>query len=445
MKWLLFISAILTMTVLSFAEESAKDWSFYGSVRLNAAQWQRGHWYTYPFDTTNFVWDTTSEEFDYDTLPVKRFMYDMQFNSRFGAFCKKERLGFRFEAGWGYVLRDYKAKLLGADNLTTSQRVKDALILRRLYGEWYINDYFTLLIGHEWNIANFLTSSQVFDMEQGLCYSGLLCTGRKPQVRFSYHHNKEPLDWGAEFAVAKTDTFIINTQTDGYEEAEEMMPKLEGGVSFGFASEIFDAKARIIAGTTRYRQRNDRSKLDLDVVSIIKTECYAFLVDFRVWKFRANIQGAMGKNLAAYGVYMGDPEGFRLDDDMLIFYPSWGFKDSADQNSFPQKFSICSPFIKQGCVVVNFKPLPWLAAEWGGGIVDVENNDIQIIEGTQNVPNIFRRYAWYGNLQFSFMDDHIFIVPEYSFSDFGGGSLGQNQFGTGGVWRAWSLKLQFDI
>ncbi|MFC1476448.1 hypothetical protein ACFL5S_00630, partial [Fibrobacterota bacterium] len=238
MKWLLFISAILTMTVLSFAEEPGSDWNFYGSVRLNAAQWQRGHWYTHPADT-NGVMDTTSDDYDYDTLPIERFMYDMQFNSRFGAHIKKEKIGFRFEAGWGYMLRDYKAKLEGVD-LHTSQRVKDALTLRRLYGEWYINDYFTLLIGHEWNIANFFTSSQVFDMEQGLSYCGALCTGRKPQVRFTYQHNLEPVDWGAEFAVAKTDTFITWTQADGTEEAEELMPKLEGGVSFGFSSEIFE-------------------------------------------------------------------------------------------------------------------------------------------------------------------------------------------------------------
>lgn len=443
MKWLLFVSAILSMTVLSFADKAVGDWDFYGSVRLNAAQWQRGHWYRYPLDSTGAM-DTTSDDYDYDTLPIERFMYDMQFNSRFGALFKGERLGFRFEAGWGYVLRDYKAKLEGVD-LHTSQRVKDALILRRLYGEWFINDYFTLLIGHEWNIANFLTSSQVFDMEQGLCYSGALCTGRKPQVKFTYHHIKEPVDWKAEFAVAKTDTFITWTQADGTEEAEELMPKLEGGVSFGYSSEIFDAKAQVIAGTTRYRQRNNRGLEELDVVTIIKTECYAFLADFRVWKFRANIQGAMGKNLAAYGVFMGDPEGFRQDDDMLVFYPSWGFKDSADMLADPPVLSITSPFIKQGCVIVNVKPFPWIAAEWGGGMIDVESHDLLIKEDEPWVPNIFRRSAWYANIQFILLDEHIFVVPEFSTSDFSGGRSGQDYFGTGGVWKAWSLKIQMDI
>jgi hypothetical protein len=429
------------MSFLAFSAEPGSDWELYGSVRLNAAQWQRGHWYRHPLDS-NGVMDTTSDDYDYDTLPIERFMYDMQFNSRFGARYKKERLGFRFEAGWGYVLRDYKAKLEGVD-LHTSQRVKDAMILRRLYGEWFINDYFTLLIGHEWNIANFLTSSQVFDMEQGLGYCGALCTGRKPQVRFIYNHVLEPINWKAEFAVAKTDTFITWTQADGTEEAEELMPKLEGGVSFGFSSEIFDANAQIIAGTTRYRQRNNRALLEDDVVSKIKTECYAFLVDFRIWKFKANVQGAMGTNLAAYGVYMGDPEGFRQDLDMLIFYPSWGFKDKQAQDSL--WYSITAPFIKQGCMIVNFKPFPWIAAEWGGGLIDVESGDLQIIEGASNVPNVFRRFAWYANIQFSFLDDHIFIVPEYSTSDFGGGRKGQDQFGTGGVWKAWSCKVQMDI
>lgn len=179
MKWLLFISAILSMTVLSFADKAVGDWNFYGSVRLNAAQWQRGHWYRYPLDTSGAM-DTTSDDYDYDTLPIERFMYDMQFNSRFGALFKGEKLGFRFEAGWGYMLRDYKAKLEGVD-LHTSQRVKDALTLRRLYGEWFINDYFTLLIGHEWNIANFLTTLRFLTWNRVYAIAELFVPAENPR------------------------------------------------------------------------------------------------------------------------------------------------------------------------------------------------------------------------------------------------------------------------
>ena len=67
------VAAILTMTVLSFAKEPGSDWDLYGSVRLNAAQWQRGHWYTYPIDTATGIMDTTSDEFEYDSEDLEDY------------------------------------------------------------------------------------------------------------------------------------------------------------------------------------------------------------------------------------------------------------------------------------------------------------------------------------------------------------------------------------
>ncbi len=431
MKRIFFISAILTMAVLSFAEESGSDWNLYGSARVVGAQWNRGHWYQ---DDSLYTGD--------DTLEVKSIKFDMQFNSRFGASYKGEKLGFRFEAGWGYVLRDFNMEVTGGEVQSKSQRVRNALTLRRLYGEWFINEYFSMLVGHEWSIANFLNSGQIFDNDMGLVYCGALYTGRKPQIRFSYKHDLEPFNWKTEISVAKNDTFMVATQSDGTEENEEILPKFEGGVSVGFSTELFDANAQFIGGFTRYRQHNNR-ELEDDVISIIKTECYAFEVGLRFWKLKTVFDFAWGTNLAAYGVFMGDPEGYRMDPDMKIFYPFWGFKDDSAQANLV--YSACSPFIKQGCVIVNFKPFPWIAAEWGGGMVITEPSAIDLLELAEGKKNAFKRMAWYANLQFSFVDDHVFIIPEYSFSDLGGGLAGQTTFGSGGKWKAYSLKVQIDI
>ena len=160
MKRVFFISAFLISAVISFAEESGSDWNLYGSARVVGANWERGHWYNK---------DTLGNLIE-DELPVKRFYFDMQFNSRFGASYKGEKLGFRFEAGWGYVLRDYNMDVTGGEVQSKSMRKRDALTLRRLYGEWFINEYFSMLVGHEWNIANCLNSGQVFDNDMGLVY-----------------------------------------------------------------------------------------------------------------------------------------------------------------------------------------------------------------------------------------------------------------------------------
>jgi len=437
MKRVLFVSVILTMAVLSFGAEPGSDWNFYGSARLGGAYWNRGHWYAYERDSLGQI--NPDSIIVNDTLPIKRFMLDMQFNSRFGANIKKNKLGFRFEAGWGYVLRDQK---INFDQKLTTQRVKEALILRRLYGEWYINEYFTLLIGHEWNIANFLSSAQVFNMEEGLAYCGALVTGRKPQIRFTYQHNLAPIDWKVEIEAARTDTFISAALTDGNEEAEEIMPKFEGGASFGFESDIFAVRLNLVGGFTRYRQLNNRIQPD-EKISVIKTECEAVKLDLRVWKISIVSAYARGVNLAAYGAYMGDPEGFRIYMDTRIFYPWWGFKDSVDQVN--QVRSMCSPLIRQGFCLFNIKPFPVFAFECGAGIIRIIPSAYDLKEQEKAAPNAFWRKAAYANFQFYLADEHVIIIPEVSFSDFGGGLGGQTIQGSGGKWTAIGCKLQIDI
>ncbi len=432
MKRALFVLAMLMSAVLSFAEVPGNEWNLYGSARIVGANWERGHWYQ---DDSLYSGD--------DTLQVERFYFDLQFNSRFGASYTGGKIGFRFEAGWGYVLRDFNMEVVGGEVQSKSQRVRDALTLRRLYGEWYINEYFKLLVGKEWNIANFLNSGQIFNNDMALVYSGALYTGRKPQIKFTYEHSMEPLNWKVEAAVAKTDTFMIATQSDGTEENEELIPKFEGGATFGYSSELFDATVRAVGGFTRYRQLNNRALGADDDVSTIKAECYAFEIGLRLWKFKAIFDFAWGTNLAAYGVFMGDPEGYRMDADMEIFYPVWGFKDTTAQNN--SEYSVCSPFIKQGCLIVNFKPFPWLAAEWGGGKVETEPTEIGLLEKAEGTKNALKRSAWYANLQFILVDGHLHIIPEFSFSDLGGGLKGQGIDGSGGKWKAASLKVQIDI
>jgi hypothetical protein len=96
-----------------------------------------------------------------------------------------------------------------------------------------------------------------------------------------------------------------------------------------------------------------------------------------------------------------------------------------------------------GAFIVNIHPLPWIAWEGGAGMVTGRHEDFD----TRTIQkrtwmNQMRRWAYYTNLQFSLVDRHFLIVPEFSFSDLGGGS--DPNFG-GGKWWATGVKFQIDF
>lgn len=441
---------LLLLTLCMFAPVIAEgEWDFYGSARIGAWYWNRSKryersdvWVDTEVDTVINNVDTTIivqilhlDVFIEDSFPRQRALLDLQHNSHFGVKAKSDKFGFRFELGWGPVIKEIHIKIL-LDDATVNQRVRDGVLLRRLYGEWYINDYLTLLVGQEYAIANFFPSNQIFLEDAGLYYCGSLYTGRRPQVKLSCGSEaSEMLSWKAEFAVVKPDTFIVECNY-GDMEAEEKMPKMEGGAecSFNFG-ELFGFNLKGLLGINRYdlvRYGDEIGKTKNEIVEI-KANCFAGSVDLNVWKTRLSFVYAYGKNLASYGVYMGDPWGWRADKNLLMFYPTWGKKDSLTDIS-----ELCNALTQQGALVFNIKPFEWFAWEIGAGMIlnDHEDWDLKQDDELERVLNAFKRWAAYTNFQFSLVDKHILIVPEFSFSDFSGAA---------GQWYAAGLKMQFDM
>jgi hypothetical protein len=367
--------------------------------------------------------------------------------SRFGANIKKDKYGFRFEAGWGSVMRQ-----VGVDfnNDGVAAKYRDGMVLRRLYGEWYINDHMTLLIGQEWCIANFFPSAQVFDMEDGLCYCGALFTGRKPQVKFTFGDQRNPaLNWKTELALVKPDTFLVGTwSSTSNVDAEEKIPKIEGGMTFEGKGAVgginLGIKTQLVAGINRYNLVTARATPISTTRNLVQANCEAADIDLTVWKCRFSFAYAQGTNLACYGVAMGNPWGDRSDQDIAIFYPIWSTKveDSANPNAVS---TLCNTFTKQGCAVFNIKPFNFLALEVGAGkILNYPDGWFFYNLGKMGDAwgeNVNRRWAWYVNIQFSLLDGHMLIIPEYSYSDLGGGTQNNDD----GIWKAYGLLLQFDM
>lgn len=452
MKKALFFLALAAFVVPALAEEE-KSWDIYGSVRMHAAYWDRTFWYEKVLDATgNPVGDLN------DSVPLQRMIWDLQPNSRFGALGKKGKFGYRFELGWSPVLKEAKITVDNQGGSTVDKKFRNALILRRLYGECYLNDNATLLIGQEWNITNFLNSSQIFEMEAGLGNVGELFTGRSPQVKFSYKDKiGNAMDFCTEFAVVKSDTFTVQLNGLKSTESEEKIPKLEFGGTFNFTQDFFSAKTKIVAGMERYDIITNRLAADTTThTDKIFANVLGGSAELSVWKFGLKCTYAQGKNLGSYGVWLGDPEGWReagpsAKNDINMLYPYWGMKDtvgsalpdSLQPSTFKQQ--LCNASAKGGSLIFLFKPLDWVTLETGGGlaILDHEAFDYWSLKDNKRKPNIFNRLSYYGNCQFRTFDGHLLIIPEYSFTDLGAG-MNQSS-GLGGKWSAYSLLIQFDI
>lgn len=436
-------AVLLALVFLGFQATSAEgevqdgvkleNWTLYGSAKVGGANWHRSKWYKNDVrvDTAGIA-DT---QYVLDTVPVNRLFMDLQYNSYFGAKTRTEKLGFRFELGWVPTVQELSINAQGTD-VTVSQKKRDALRLRLLFGEWYINDEFTMTVGHDWTLSNFSSSNQIFFNDAGLSYSGALSTGRRPQVKMSYENRRvESLPWKIQVAAIKPDTFIVALQHAP--SAEERFPKVEVAGKVGWKSgSLFGIRVEGVAGTHQYDLVMDRGEFsDIPKDSAkqtVGTRLVAGNLDIDVWKTTTSFSYSWGKNLSAYGVWMGDPDGSRLDPNIDVFFPVYGSSDTA-ANAVRH---LTNAYTRMGTVVFNVHPWSFLAFEAGGGMVLGRHESVDRQAQKKSTLNLMERTAYYANLQLSFLDDHFKVVPEVSFSDFGGSA---------GKWLATGLKLQMDM
>jgi hypothetical protein len=142
--------------------------------------------------------------------------------------------------------------------------------------------------------------------------------------------------------------------------------------------------------------------------------------------------------LAAYGAWFGDPDASRRDLNIDVFFPRYGLRNPTDTQSV-----INNAFTNMGAVVLNFHPFNWLAFEGGAGMVKGRHEDNDLKVAAASWQNQMRRWAFYTNLELALVDRHFFIVPEFSFSDLGGGSDPARR--GGGKWWASGVKFQIDF
>jgi hypothetical protein len=485
----LSLSLLLVVTSLRLADVRAeeqeahtgilKNWDIYGSVRLEGAYWIRYKGYDKLDSSQASKLDFDKLKSDgyigkrggkdsvlLDTVPIKSLRMGLQNNSYFGVRGKGDKFGFCFEMGLGSFLQGVGLGGTDQDQLSelylTSNK-RQSTMLRKIYGDWYINDYATLRIGQDWNIANFFISDQVFNSDAGLGYSGVLYTGRRPQVKLmGSGKTNSQFNWKAEAAVIKQDVYTVGSMNLKSKTAnpEEKLPKFEFGGEIGYKiSDLIKLKTKVVGGFTQYDlviYKEDFSadpSVTSDIRAKVKSNLLAINANLDIWKVSTRFSYAQGQNLATYGVWMGNPDASLTDEGMRMFMPSYsetgdttgaglGYPNGNPTGSPPR--DILNANTRQGGLVVHVDALSWLGVEAGAGKIIADHDDPTIMTNAKQKVNGLDRWAFYTNLQFTTAGGHFLIVPEYSYSDFGGFPKKGSDEG-GGIWESYGLKLELDI
>ena len=268
---------ILSTAALVAAPAFAADWSFYGSARVST------------------FGEAVIDTGDGDTKTSNS--YKLQPNSRFGANAKDGNLGGTFEAGIGQVVTN------AATGKTTN-----ALVLRKLFGTWQIDDKLQLLIGQDFTPINYANSNQAWGSDNNLYGWGVTAEGRLPQVRLSGYGASIALLNGRQTAIKAGS----GTDTASYAARPANTPKIELAYDQAFGS----AHAGLGLAFNRYRLDATRSlgsayESAYSVNNFVGTLDLSYKTD--LLKVAASASYALNSN--ELGLAAGNPFKARIDSD----------------------------------------------------------------------------------------------------------------------------------
>ncbi len=401
---------ILLFTLTSVMTIRGADVDVYGKINM-------GVWY---FSPERFYNDTLK---DSNQVPLGLGLKDtmdliisnwLPFGT-FGAKYKGDKFGGRIEMG--VHKNAYDSKSWGHFDKVppfSEKKTADYITMKRLYGEWYINDLFTLLFGKSLAPTNFFPSNQLFWGGYGFNNIGCLCTGTYPLLQLSLQSPNEVFE--GKIAVIKSDTSVIRIRNQGSDkqnyQCDSRIPKFEGGVKAAFESEIFSIGGAVAGGFQKY----EVVLFSGNNAVPIKDSCYLDISSFvvgadlgiKVGPVSLNVDALYGKNIGIYGVFVGDEFGWwRTDDYMSVFFPSQGPGDSTA--SWWKLFN-GTAFEIAG--ILNVKPTEFLSFEGGVGMVF---GDHEFKRYKQDFHNTL---AWYFQVELTVLE-MLKFTPEVGRYDYG--------------------------
>lgn len=269
--------------------------------------------------------------------------------------------------------------------------------ISKWYGEWYINDNFTLLAGKNTAPACFFPSNQAFWRENGLNNVGCLYTGSHPMMQLSIHDANKIVN--CKIAAIKPDTTLLKVKNkDTWRMSyvgQTKMPKFEGSVEINLDKDLFGFRFEGAGGFQRYTSIVFGSDLPAD-------ESY---LDINSWVAGADLGIRLGPvsltydifygmNIGTYGVYIGEQFGWwRIADYMRPFYP------------IQEVDTMNNGYALEMAAIVQYKPIEMLSIEAGGGTV-IGTHDYEEYKERWD-----QTYAWYFQSQLHLFE-HLTVTPE---------------------------------
>lgn len=398
---------ILLFILTSALTVRSADIDFYGKINL-------GIWY---FSPERFYNDTIKDD---SLVPLGLGLEDtmdiiisnwLPFGT-FGTKFKGDRFGGCIEMGIHKNIYDSKAWGDPSHFPFIQKKTSDYITMKRWYGEWYINDLFTILFGKSLAPTNFFPSNQMFWGGYGFNNIGCLCTGSHPMFQLTIKSPNEVFE--GKIAVIKSDTSVINVRNKSSEwdnhQCDSKIPKLEGGFKYSVEKGIFSTYGSFAGGFQKYEVvlfSNTNSIPEKD-------SCYLEISSFvigtdlgiKVGPVSLSVDLLYGKNIGIYGVFVGDEFGWwRTDRYMSVFFPGVGADSSGEWTLFNgTAFEIAG--------ILNVKPTEFLSFEGGVGTVI---GDHEFLRNKQEFHNTL---AWYFQTQLTVLE-MLKFTPEVGRYDYG--------------------------
>ncbi len=408
---------IIVFTLLLLAVPTlGADFEIYGKLGM------KGWW----INSERFYNDTVGNDttgaviYGADTIPLKTNI--MEPIGILGFKFTGERFGACVEIK--PFMNIFNSELYGTGDLSNYKKGSLFARINKFYGEWYINDYITFLLGQTFTPTCFIqTSNQAFDGGTNLLNAGCLYTGRLPMFQLSFG-NELGADleefsgfmWESKIAAIKVDTMALEylnkdpSQKIQYS-CKTIMPKIEGSFGVNLEKELFAFNGQVAGGYMKYKsvifqKGTTPEEGELDVKAWVVGGDFGV----KIGPVKIGYDLFYGQNIGSYGVWVGDRFGWwRIADYMRPFFP-------IDVELFDTNNVFVGDEVKNGralemAVVLNYKPVDFISFETGvGGIIGYHEHEYY--EGRwARVFGDFGTIAWYLQTEIEIFE-HLTFTPE---------------------------------
>lgn len=427
MKKSLFLIQIMVVASCIYAI----DTEMYGEIDLGIWLEQRERWY----NDTNEI-DTSGGDstiiMGKDSLPV--FSNSWIPSGKFGWNIKSDKWSGCIELG--ITSNIYDAYLSGVTGLRLLRREGIFTYLKKWYTQWYINDYFSFVLGQDYVPMNlFWQCNQVYYDWNCLTNLGATYTGRKPMVQVNIGGEiNSSFSVKGKVAFIRTDTSVIAYNGNLLEaEVESRFPKIEGEIAADFSSNFWGIKAKFAGGFQQQYSllRNDPTLTKKEFRGTVPAYAIGGEIAIKVGPVTLAGTFSNSMNPAIYGIASGNrwewASGNPLDPSVVnVYYPYFErIPDTTGtgKDTYERRDSRMFQF----AAILKVKLIDILGFEAGYGFQTVDHDFEQYLDMWDD------RFAWYFQTEIGVFGNTLRLIPEVGQFYWGAGYMQGGRHTYGGI------------